>query len=305
MTGFAVAALTVPAIARGQGGAAPLFERVDHHVVTNDDVDLHYVSAGEGEVLLFVHGFPHIWYVWHHQMDGLSDRYRTVAMDTRGANRSGQPDGLEHYTLEYLMSDIDAVIDDLGVDQVTLVAHDWGGIISWYYAMDARYQDKVGRLVMLNLTHPMGLSRALAEGTDQQRQNVQYATDFQAPGTGARIAGFAQQIAGRYAAQGEPTVQFVRDAYARSDFEKLLNYYRANYDAYWGLGDTVLPMVTVPVLQFHGLADTALDKDGLNRTWDRVGADYTLVTYPDVGHDTPLEAADRVLETMRWWLGSH
>jgi pimeloyl-ACP methyl ester carboxylesterase len=59
------------------------------------------------------------------------------------------------------------------------------------------------------------------------------------------------------------------------------------------------------VLQFHGLQDTALDKDGLNRTWDRIAADYTLVTYPDVGHDIQLQAPDRVTTTMRWWLASH
>jgi pimeloyl-ACP methyl ester carboxylesterase len=51
--------------------------------------------------------------------------------------------------------------------------------------------------------------------------------------------------------------------------------------------------------------DRAVDKDGLNRTWDRVAADYTLVIYPDVGHDVQLDAADRVTATMRWWLKSH
>ena len=136
-------------------------------------------------------------------------------------------------------------------------------------------------------------------------RTVQYATDFQTPGFGANIAGFAQQIAQSYAGQGDETVAFVREAYERSDFEKLLHYYRANYDDYWGLGDTELPLIDVPVLQFHGLLDRPIDKDGLNRTWDRITADYTLVTYPDAGHDVQREAADRVTATMRWWLSSH
>ena len=296
-----IAALLVAAPAP----AADLLERVDHHVVTNDGVDIHYVSTGEGEVLLFVHGFPHFWYVWNQQIEGLADRYRCVAMDTRGANRSGEPEGVENYSLEHLMGDIDAVISDLGVEQVTLVAHDWGGVISWYFTMDERYRSKVRRLVMMNLTHPMTFSRALAEGTAEQRQNVQYAQDFQAPGAGAMIAGYAQQIAGRYAGQGEDVVAFVRESYARSDFEALLNYYRANFDAYWGLGDTELPMIEVPVLQLHGLLDQPIDKAGLNGTWDRVAADYTLITYPDVGHDIQLEAPDRVTAAMRWWLASN
>ena len=158
---------------------------------------------------------------------------------------------------------------------------------------------------MLNLTHPVTFARALADGTDEQRQAVQYATDFQTPGFGANIAGFAQQIAQSYAGQGDERVAFVQEAYQRSDFEKLLNYYRANYDAYWALGDAELPLIDVPVLQFHGLGDRAIDKDGLNRTWERIDADYTLVTYPDAGHDVQREAAERVTATMRWWLASH
>ena len=285
--------------------AAELFEQVEHHTVASEGTDIHYVSIGDGEVLLFVHGFPHFWYVWNHQIEGLKDSYRCVAMDTRAANRSGQPDGVESYTLELLMRDVDAVIDDLGVSQVTLVAHDWGGIISWYFATDERYKSKVKRLVMMNLTHPMSFSRALAEGNDEQRQNVQYAKQFQAPGAGEMIEGFTQQIVQRYSAQGESAMQFVREGYERSDMEKLLNYYRANYDAYWGLGTEELPPVEVPVLQFHGLLDRPIDKAGLNGTWDRVSTDYTLVTYPDVDHGIQMEAPERVTSTMRWWLATH
>jgi pimeloyl-ACP methyl ester carboxylesterase len=301
---FTVACTAVPLLAI-PASAAELFERVEHHVVSNDGVDIHYVAIGEGEVLLFVHGFPHFWYVWNHQMEGLSDSYRCVAMDTRGANKSARPEGVEKYSLEHLMGDIDAVITELAVDKVTLVAHDWGGIVSWYYTMDERYRSKVNRLVMMSLTHPMSFSRALAEGTDQQRQNVQYAKQFQTPGSGAMIEGFAQQIVQRYADQGEQVVEFVRQGYERSDFEALLNYYRANYDAYWGLGAKELPTIQVPVLQFHGLKDRPIDKDGLKGTWDHIVADYTLVTYPDVGHGIQQEAPERVTTTMRGWLAAH
>lgn len=295
-------AVLLALMASAPANAQSIIDQVEHHEVSNSGVDLHYVTAGEGEVLLFVHGFPHFWYIWNEQMAELSDTYRTVAMDTRGANRSGQPDGVENYDLEFLMSDIDAVISDLGVDQVTLVAHDWGGVVSWYFAMDERYRGKVRRLVIMNLTHPMSFSRALADGTDEQRGAVQYATDFQAPGMGANVAGFAAQIAQSYADQGEEAVAFVQEGYARSDFEKLLNYYRANFDIYWGLGETLLSKIDVPVLQIHGLNDRVIDKDGLNRTWDHISSDYMLVTFPDAGHDVQREAAGRVTSTMRAWL---
>ncbi len=292
----------IAVMASAPAAAQDLLDRIEHHEVSNDGVNIHYVTAGEGEVLLFVHGFPHFWYIWNEQMNALSDTYKTVAMDTRAANRSDQPDGVENYKLEYLMSDIDAVIEDLGVDQVTLVAHDWGGLVSWYYAMDERYRGKVQRLVMMNLTHPVTFARALAEGTDAQKEAVQYATDFQAPGLGPNIARFAERIAQSYVDQGEGAVAFVQAGYARSDFEKLLNYYRANFDIYWGLDDAELPKLDIPVLQFHGLTDRVIDKDGLNRTWDHISSDYTLVTYPDAGHDVQREAADRVTAMMRAWL---
>ncbi len=286
-----------------------LIDRVEHHDVDNDGVNVHYVTLGEvvtGETLLFVHGFPNFWYVWHNQMEAFADEYRVVAMDTRATNRSGKPEGLESYDMPLLLSDINAVIDDLGVDQVTLVAHDWGGIISWQFVMDETYSSRVQRLIMMNLTHPRGFSRTLANATPEQRRATEYARTFQQPGVGAGMqrgaAGRAQRL---YADQGERVVQFVQEAYARSDMELMLNFYRANYfkEPYVELTDW--PQIDMPVLQFHGLADSAVDKDGLSKTWDWIDGDYTLVTYPGIGHTVQIQAADRVIETMRWWLATH
>jgi len=58
----------------------------------------------------------------------------------------------------------------------------------------------------------------------------------------------------------------------------------------------------MPVLQFHGLKDTAVDKDGLRDTWNWIDTDYTLVTLPQSGHWVQREAADIVTTTMKWWL---
>lgn len=68
---------------------ADVFDRVEHHETDNDGVALHYVTLGEGPVILFVHGFPDFWYTWREQMAALSDNYKTVAMDTRAYNKSG------------------------------------------------------------------------------------------------------------------------------------------------------------------------------------------------------------------------
>ena len=68
-------------------------------------------------------------------------------------------------------------------------------------------------------------------------------------------------------------------------------------------GKTIaLSDITCPVLQFHGLQDTAVDKDGLRDTWNWITEDYTLVTVPSAGHFVQWDAAELVSETMKWWL---
>ncbi len=68
-----------------------LIDRVEHHNVDNKGVNIHYVSVGEGPVLLFVHGWPDFWSLWYNQLDALSSQYKCVAMETRGTDLSVAP----------------------------------------------------------------------------------------------------------------------------------------------------------------------------------------------------------------------
>jgi pimeloyl-ACP methyl ester carboxylesterase len=276
-----------------------IFDEVDHHFTQNGDVKLHYVSTGEGPVVLFVHGFPDFWYSWRHQMEGLKNDFKVVAMDTRAYNKSGQPQDIPSYTLDILLADVEAVIKDLGVDNVTLVGHDWGGAISWQFAM--QYPDRVNKLIICNLTHPKGYATVRANATPQQKANTKYIENFQKPDAHKAFTakGFANMIAGRESAQVKQRYQ---TAFENSSFNGMLNYYRAlwpllNSDA---LAD--VPDLNIPVLQFHGLKDTAVDKDGLRDTWNWITEDYTLVAIPKSGHFIQTEAPDLVTTTMKWWL---
>src|SRR6476661_72800 len=65
--------------------------------VDSDGVKLHYVTAGEGPLLVLLHGFPDYHYTWRDQMPALSKHFRVVALDLRGYNKSGQPEGVESY----------------------------------------------------------------------------------------------------------------------------------------------------------------------------------------------------------------
>ena len=95
------------------------------------------------------------------------------------------------------------------------------------------------------------------------------------------------------------------EAFERSDFDAMLNYYKANYPKGSGADAPPVPQfpkVTVPVLMFHGLDDRALHRNGLAGTWDWLDKDLTLVTVPGVGHFVQQDAADLVTSTMKWWL---
>ncbi|MHC4404192.1 MAG: alpha/beta fold hydrolase [Planctomycetota bacterium] len=287
----------------GTTAGTNVFDRVEHHQTDSDGVSIHYVTLGDGPVVLFVHGFPDFWYSWREQMAALSGDFKTVAMDTRANNKSGKPDGVENYTMPHLMSDVEAVIKDLGVDSVTLVGHDWGGAISWQFAM--RYPQRVNKLVICNLTHPKGYMTVRRNATPEQKANTQYIMDFQAPGFEDRLT--PEILAGISAGNvsSEVRERYVH-AFSQSSVKGLLDYYRA---AYSGLnsapGDSEeFPKLSMPVLQFHGLKDKAVDKDGLRDTWNWINEDYTLVTIPSSDHWVQREAADLVNETMLWWLKS-
>jgi epoxide hydrolase 4 len=278
-----------------------IYDLVEHHETANDGVALHYVTHGEGPVVLFVHGFPDFWYTWREQMAALSGDFKTVAMDTRANNLSGKPDGVEHYAMSFLLSDVEAVIKDLGVETVTLVGHDWGGAISWQFAM--RYPQYVNKLVICNLTHPNGYSAVRQNASAEQKANTQYITDFQTPGFEDRLT--PEMLAGLSAGDvsDEVRARYVA-AFSQSSVKGMLDYYRAAFSGInAGPGDA-LPALKMPVLQFHGLDDKAVDKDGLRDTWNWIDADYTLVTIPGCDHWVQREAADLVNSTMLGWLTS-
>ncbi len=296
---FLVMACLMAAVA-GANDAIDVFDRVEHHTVDNNGVDIHYVTLGEGDPVLFVHGFPDFWYSWKHQMNGLSDGYKCVAMDTRAYNKSGKPEGVENYKIELLLSDVAAVIKDIGADNVTLVGHDWGGAISWQFAI--QNPDKVNKLIICNLTHPKGYQTVRENATPEQKKNTEYIKRFQDPEASKM---FNAQMLANISAGPEPAevkARFV-EAFENSSIDGMLNYYRAIWPSLEsGALAEEIPNLKMPVLQFHGLKDTAVDKDGLRDTWNWIDADYTLVTVPSSGHWVQREAAEIVTSTMRGWL---
>ena len=306
----ALALVSLPAWAPAWGET--MFDRVENRYAENDGVRIHYAFAGpeDAPLAVFLHGFPDFWYSWREQMAALEDRFRVAALDMRGYNLSDKPKGVESYAMPNLVADVAAVIAAEGAEQAIVVGHDWGGAVAWNVAMTR--PELVRLLVILNLPHPRGLMRELATNPDQQR-NSQYAFNFQQPDA-------------HKALNAEGLAFWVRDpaakkryvaAFEQSDFEAMLNYYKANYPRppqqgedsetageapAGGFGAPDLPNVKSPVLMFHGLEDTALLPGALAGTWNWIDADLTLVTIPGANHFVQQDAAELVSSTMRDWL---
>jgi pimeloyl-ACP methyl ester carboxylesterase len=104
-----------------------------HHV---NGLRLHTVEAGEGPLVLMVHGFPESWYSWRHQLRGLAEAgYRAVALDVRGYGRSSKPTPADEYRMLCHVADNVALVEALGETQAVVVGHDWGAPIAWSSAL--------------------------------------------------------------------------------------------------------------------------------------------------------------------------
>ena len=273
-----------------------LHDRVRHAHADSNGVKIHYVTLGKAPLVVMIHGFPDYWYTWRHQMAALADNFQVAAIDMRGYNRSDKPKGVEQYDLKLLVGDVAAVIKHVGAKQATIVGHDWGGMVAWQFAMALPRQ--CSRLIILNLPHPRGLSRELAHNPQQQK-NSAYARAFQLPGAHKALS--AEGLA-RWVKNKTARAKY-GEAFKRSNFEAMLNYYKKNYPRMPYKEDTS-PVVRVqaPVLMFHGLNDRALLPAALNGTWKWVGKDLTLVTVPGAGHFVQQDASELVSRTMKMWL---
>ena len=263
----------------------------------SNGVKIHYASIGKGPLVVMIHGFPDYWYSWRHQMEALSDSYQVVAIDQRGYNLSDKPEGVENYDVRLLVGDVAAVVKSLGKEKAIIVGHDWGGLVAWQVALNL--PQMTDKLIILNLPHPRGLSRELANNPRRQ-ENSAYARAFQKPDAHKMLT--AEQLAG-WVTNVDARKKYIA-AFQRSDFEAMLNYYKRNYPREPYKEDTS-PVVKLkmPILLIHGLDDQALLPGALNNTWEWTEKDLTIVTIPGASHFVQQDASEMVSRTIQMWLG--
>jgi len=266
---------------------------------TNNGVKIHYVLEGKGPLVVLIHGFPDYWATWKPLMAELNKAgYRTAALDTRGYNLSDKPQGVAAYAMPNLIGDVAAVIAAEGEKNAIVVGHDWGAAIAWQTTFFR--PDLVNKLVIMSVPHPTGMAREMAANKAQQ-EGSNYARDFQKEGSEKNLT--AEGLA-RWVQDPKEKPGYI-EAFRRSDFAAMMNYYRANYPR--GVGETAgpppaPPRVKVPVLVIHGMKDTALNAAGHSGTWDHVDADTTVVMFPQANHFVQHDAEAQVNKTVRGWL---
>ena len=154
---------------------APLVAQRD---VNLPSVRLNVAEAGEGPLAIFLHGFPDFWRSWRFQLPAVARAgFHAIAPDMRGYNLSDKPESVGSYAIEELCDDVRHLIESYGAKRASIVGHDWGAIVAWFFAMN--YPDLVERLVVMNVPHP---SR-YASGATNPRQWLRswYISFFQLP----------------------------------------------------------------------------------------------------------------------------
>jgi pimeloyl-ACP methyl ester carboxylesterase len=137
----------------GMAPPMPQLAGVEHHYALVDGVRIHYAEAGpsDGTSVLLQHGWPQHWWMWRDLIGPLSDRgYRVIAPDLRGHGWSSKPAG--DYRKATLMRDIVGLLDQLGIDGVRWVGHDWGTYVGLLAAL--RHPERIERFVGMAIPHP-------------------------------------------------------------------------------------------------------------------------------------------------------
>jgi epoxide hydrolase 4 len=280
-----------------------------HRYADLGDVRLHYVEAGEGPLVLLLHGFPQFWYQWRHQIPALVEAgFRVVAPDMRGYNLSDKPPGVLAYRVELLARDVERLILACGEGTATVVGHDWGAIAAWIAAM--RHPGRFERLAILNVPHPARSLDGLLSPMQLLRSS--YMFFFQIPRLPEEVIRAGDFALLRSVFRSDPVQP---EAFTAEDIERYvgaiarpgvltasLNYYRALLR---NPRETraLLQRVEAPVLVIWGEKDRFLSRRLAEppRLW--VPNLIRVKRLPDASHwvaeDCPLEVNTLLLDFLR------
>jgi pimeloyl-ACP methyl ester carboxylesterase len=267
------------------------------------DVRLHYMEAGNGPLIILLHGFPEFWFAWRQQIQPLAAAgFRVVAPDLRGYNRSSRPAGVAAYDTDRLAADVRGLVQELGAKSALLVGHDWGGTVAWTTAMN--HPEVVDRLVILNAAHPRRLMQGLR--TPRQLRKSWYFFSFQPPGLPERAVSAGRWWYFRHflgdARPGAITpydIERYVEAWSQPGAATgMLNYYRASVRQSPKRAKAQLRPIPAPTLVIWGQRDRYLGPELAEPDPEDVPHLERLERLPDASHWVHHDEPERVTRLL-------
>jgi pimeloyl-ACP methyl ester carboxylesterase len=280
--------------------ATPKDYPVEHRYADLGDVRLHYVEAGEGPLVVLLHGFPEFWYSWRLQIPALAEAgFRVVAPDMRGYNLSDKPRGAKNYRAELLGQDVVRLIRACGEERASVVGHDWGAAVAWMVAM--HHPKQVEEVAILNVPHPERFLRGLR--TLRQLRKSWYIFFFQIPWLpeiAVRAGNFAPLRAAfrndrmRAGAFSSRDIERYVEAISRPGaLTAAINYYRALFRLTPTRARRQIRRVEMPVLVIWGEQDRYLGAELAEPARNRV-PNVRVERLPDASHWVQLDRPEKV-----------
>jgi pimeloyl-ACP methyl ester carboxylesterase len=275
-----------------------MLETWQHHTLTTNGIRMHYVTQGEGPLVVLLHGFPEFWYSWRFQIPALAQQgYRVVAPDLRGYNETEKPK--RGYDIPTLLRDIAGLITALGEKQAIIVGHDWGGVLAWQFAIN--YPQMTQLLVVLNAPHPGAMQRELRR--PGQLRKSWYIFAFQLPwlpeymlsrnnanAIGRMLRGAALQ---KEAFPRSETAKYQQAMSKPGAMTAALNYYRQLFRHGLLRHSGHTRRIDAPTLLIWGEHDIALGIE-LTHNLDEWVPDLTIRYLADSGHWVQQEQPEKV-----------
>jgi pimeloyl-ACP methyl ester carboxylesterase len=307
------------------------------HFVQTNGIRMAVYEQGQGEPVIFLHGFPELAFSWRFQLPAIAAAgFRAVAVDQRGYGQSSVPPDVEDYGINCLIGDVLGLLDHLEVERGTFVGHDWGAFVLWH--MSLLCPERMARQAILNIPFwprppidPIALfrqqlgddfyivnfqdsdeaDRAFASDPSHffdmlMRKNQVSRREFDRMPPERRSISLLQIFA-RNESSGDPLLtdaerNVFANAFARTGFTGPINWYR-NWTANWERLEGVRQLVEVPTLFIGAMDDIVVAPEHIEAMKPFV-TDLECHVLDNCGHWSQQEKPGEVNRLLTGWLGS-
>ncbi|HEX3325012.1 MAG TPA: alpha/beta hydrolase [Solirubrobacterales bacterium] len=288
-------------------GSPPELDGATHRYIDLAGTRLHVAEAGEGPPVLLLHGWPQHWWIWRKVIPALAEERRLICPDLRGFGWSEAPPG--RYELQELADDILALLDELGVESVELIGHDWGAYVGFLLCLQA--PERIRHYLALGVAHPWFVP---PKPSPRVLQRLAYQLILATPGLGSgvlqHIPGFVKLAIRRGSYPDSRWSEAELDCFARSFQPR--DHALASSHVYRSFLTRELPRLkkghyrsqrlTVPTRLLAGVADPVVRPEIL-AGYEPYADEMSVEIVERCGHFVAEERPDLVIERARELFG--